>query len=79
MITGIADFEMEGNLGISLFSWKSQFSYLVSKSDTLVSYFGFGWGKLIEALKTTVNTDKYFPQLKKLKMKFNVTQFRGSL
>jgi len=29
------------------------------------------WCKLIEALKTTVNTDKYFPQLKKLKMKFN--------
>merc|ERR1719499_3020681 len=29
------------------------------------------WCKLIEALKSTVNTDKYFPQLKKLKMKFN--------
>jgi hypothetical protein len=26
---------------------------------------------LIEALKSTVNTEKYFPQLKKLKMKFN--------
>jgi outer membrane PBP1 activator LpoA protein len=29
------------------------------------------WCKLIEALKSTVNTEKYFPQLKKLKMKFN--------
>jgi len=29
------------------------------------------WCKLIEALKSTVNTEKYFPQLKKLKTKFS--------
>jgi len=29
------------------------------------------WCKLIEALKSTVNTNKYFPQLKKLKTKFS--------
>jgi hypothetical protein len=29
------------------------------------------WCKLIEALKQSVNTNKYFPQLKKLKTKFS--------
>jgi len=29
------------------------------------------WCKLIEALKSTVDTNKYFPQLKKLKTKFS--------
>jgi len=29
------------------------------------------WCKLIEALKQTINTNKYFPQLKKLKTKFS--------